>query len=104
MLNIHYIVNNMFKPHPEITERIVKVLEQNTILTTREIAKRANTTRITAKKHLTRLVRDKKVATYRIGHSDAWTTIRECALPDPHLGGSNQAALQPTPNGVVADV
>lgn len=28
---------------------------------------------------------------------------KEQGLPDPHLGGSNQAALQPTPNGAAAN-
>lgn len=93
----------MFEPNQEITKRIVKTLEQHPILTTREIARIADTTRITAKKHLMRLVRDERASMFRIGHSDAWT-MNGIPATGAELGGSTPAAgAQHTPNGVVAD-
>jgi predicted ArsR family transcriptional regulator len=59
----------MTKPDQEITERILGVLEDARISDLTQVAKMAGTTRITAKKHLERLVQEKKLEEYRVGRA-----------------------------------
>ena len=73
--------------HPysqEIRARILKALSNNQILHITEIAKRGNTTRITARKHLERLKREGVVDEIRRG------SLRLFVLKDTGNRGSLQ--------------
>lgn len=59
----------MTKPDHRVSERILRVLEGAHIGDITQIAKMADTTRITATKHLQRLVQEKKLKEYRIGRA-----------------------------------
>lgn len=59
----------MSKPNDKIRKKILAVLQNTHISNITQTAKKAGTTRITANKHLERLVQEGKLREYRVGRA-----------------------------------
>lgn len=59
----------MSKPNDKIRKKILAVLKNTHISNITQTAKKAGTTRITAKKHLERLAQENTVEEYKVGRA-----------------------------------